>query len=719
MSMPPVTWQTPRPLWTRFGTAAQDQARPVILRFAGDDFMEQLQATLARDPSGLDGLIARPETWRTPASTPPSLVEQTPIPVTARAAVRRTLAQAAKGSVSATSSTSDLTELGQTQTRPLKLYQPAHHRFYIVGASLSCAVPGLPERPVTPGGAEEVNFVLRRLLPEPGTSKDPADLREYAFVTDAGGTRWQRVDAGTAEGRYIADEERLPVFPLSYEDDAGKPRTLWGGLVPVGRREEYIAARVDKTVGRQFRAGQLLAVRNGNGASAAAANGNGATTSSNGSTSNGTKKYARVVDFQLTVAEPWKNLIRSSYKLSGSLLFAVEGTDKSETDSQKQARVFDHNLQQQNTSWLILLDFADYLTTYLPKVWKAIDQGSTSGITFANTEQSRLYDWLGTTTLAPSLQQALNDPGTLQQVRAPAASLRAGLKAIRAPGVREKLEGTKLNYTRDSVHPTPDPWPSFHFVLAGLDYTWTPVGPFQALSTLTNGGDENVVPDPESTTPTAGTAEQAAATLDQLTALVGRALEVTAETDAPPIPFAAQLRDALRDNVSDPGWFAVRFVYTRRDCGPLAEPELSARSQQFQLANFYDPDAPARPIRITLPADTSPAGLRKFNKNTAFVISDMLCGQVQRAKGLGFVDLVLSVLPWPFHKDLGVGDGGPCKSGSVDIGMICSLSIPIITICALILLIIMVSLFDFIFRWLPYFIMCFPLPKLSGKKATT
>jgi len=45
---------------------------------------------------------------------------------------------------------------------------------------------------------------------------------------------------------------------------------------------------------------------------------------------------------------------------------------------------------------------------------------------------------------------------------------------------------------------------------------------------------------------------------------------------------------------------------------------------------------------------------------------------------------------------------GPCKSSpEVNIGMICSLSIPIITICALILLIIIVSLLDFIFNGCP------------------
>jgi hypothetical protein len=101
------------------------------------------------------------------------------------------------------------------------------------------------------------------------------------------------------------------------------------------------------------------------------------------------------------------------------------------------------------------------------------------------------------------------------------------------------------------------------------------------------------------------------------------------------------------------------------------------------------------------------------------VISDTLCGQLGRLKGLTFGDLVLSVLPWPFHKDLPSleTEGGPCKTGDgLSLGMICSLSIPIVTICALILLIIMVALFDFLFKWIPYFVICFPLPGLKAKK---
>ena len=163
------------------------------------------------------------------------------------------------------------------------------------------------------------------------------------------------------------------------------------------------------------------------------------------------------------------------------------------------------------------------------------------------------------------------------------------------------------------------------------------------------------------------------------------------------------------------GWYAIRCVFERPECGPIDPPVLSDPSQAFQMAGFFDPDAPARPIRIALPIDTSPGGLRKFDKNTAFMISDMLCGQINRVKGITLGDLVLSVLPWPFHKDLPVGDGGPCQKGGLEIGMMCSLSIPIITICALLLLMIIVFLLDFIFRWIPFFIFCFPLPKFKSK----
>ena len=125
-----------------------------------------------------------------------------------------------------------------------------------------------------------------------------------------------------------------------------------------------------------------------------------------------------------------------------------------------------------------------------------------------------------------------------------------------------------------------------------------------------------------------------------------RSLNASAAAEVPANPLVSQQPMDMRE-----GWFVIRCVFERPECGPIDPPVLSEPTAAFQMAGFFDPDAPARPIRIALPLDTSPAGLRKFDKNTAFMISDMLCGQIDRLKGLTLGDLVLSVLPWPFHKD--------------------------------------------------------------------
>jgi hypothetical protein len=203
------------------------------------------------------------------------------------------------------------------------------------------------------------------------------------------------------------------------------------------------------------------------------------------------------------------------------------------------------------------------------------------------------------------------------------------------------------------------------------------------------------------------------ARIDRLSDLIQAALPPLPAAPMPALPIGAEPPLDPRE-----GWFAIRFVFERLNCGPLEGPVVSAATRPFQMASFFDPDAPARPIRIAMPIDTSPAGLRKFDKKAAFMISDMLCGQIDRVKGMTLGDLVRSVLPWPLHKDLSVPEKGPCKSGSgLEIGMICSLSIPIITICALLLLMIIVSLLDIIFRWMPFFLICFPLPGFKAKKA--
>ena len=132
--------------------------------------------------------------------------------------------------------------------------------------------------------------------------------------------------------------------------------------------------------------------------------------------------------------------------------------------------------------------------------------------------------------------------------------------------------------------------------------------------------------------------------------------------------------------------YVVRCVYRNTGC-PTPRPEWVSRpSAPFRFASFYDPDAPARPVRISLPVDTSPRGLRAFPRNVTVLVSKQLRAQIARVKSFDEIG----------------------KKRNVDLGMLCSLSLPIIAICALILLMVMVSILNIVFAWRPLFKICLP-----------
>lgn len=138
--------------------------------------------------------------------------------------------------------------------------------------------------------------------------------------------------------------------------------------------------------------------------------------------------------------------------------------------------------------------------------------------------------------------------------------------------------------------------------------------------------------------------------------------------------------------------YVLRCVYQRPNCGPLQPDLVSNPTESFTIAPFFDFDAPSRPIRISMPVDTSIAGLRKFQKNVSFLLSNKLRQQMECA-----TDLKKAM------------DGNLACGDSFDLGMICSFSIPIITICALIVLMIFLYLLNIIFWWLPFFRICLPI----------
>lgn len=140
--------------------------------------------------------------------------------------------------------------------------------------------------------------------------------------------------------------------------------------------------------------------------------------------------------------------------------------------------------------------------------------------------------------------------------------------------------------------------------------------------------------------------------------------------------------------------YVIRAVFRRPRCGALHKDVVSDPSTEFVLAPFYDFDAPARPVRIPLPIDTSIAGLRKFKKNVSFVLSKSLRAQLSRTTD------IKKVL-----------DGNIASAKTFDLGEICSFSIPIITICAMIVLMIFIQLLNFVFWWLPFLKICIPIPQ--------
>jgi hypothetical protein len=392
--------------------------------------------------------------------------------------------------------------------------------------------------------------------------------------------------------------------------------------------------------------------------------------------------------------------------------------DATATDSQRQTRVREANLRLQMQAWLVLTDMARVLEDHLAPVAAAITSNSKAGLT---GYREKLYDFLSGDLSSPdatALARGLRPAGGLTDARPYRASIAAALRELTQKEI-DSLEAATTFYQGTAG----GAWPGFHSLLAGIGSdggasaaSIRALGPFRFVTGLGDADREELLVPPSTVSSDPPNTGFDLNDLERLATLFGRCLTPEVESSARPMPYAQQLAQTMADTVNDKGLFCLRFVHLNEDCGPLHPPTLSAPSASFVLAGFVDAEAPARPLRISLPLDASPAGLRKHARGTAFVLSDMLCGQVQRAKALGLIDLIRQVLPWPLHKDIDIGDGGGCKDGrNVDIGMICSLSIPIITICALILLMIIVSLLDFIFRWLPWFVMCFPVPGLKAK----
>ncbi len=136
---------------------------------------------------------------------------------------------------------------------------------------------------------------------------------------------------------------------------------------------------------------------------------------------------------------------------------------------------------------------------------------------------------------------------------------------------------------------------------------------------------------------------------------------------------------------------AERYVvrpFLRVRCADGCPPRLvwASESEPFRILPWWENDGPA--ARIALPNITD---FRKVKPNVAFEvppnIANLLQGDMKKLK-----------------------DGEGSTSG-LGLGWICSFSLPIITLCAFIVLSIFLSLFDLIFRWMAFIKICIPVPK--------
>ncbi len=144
--------------------------------------------------------------------------------------------------------------------------------------------------------------------------------------------------------------------------------------------------------------------------------------------------------------------------------------------------------------------------------------------------------------------------------------------------------------------------------------------------------------------------------------------------------------------------YAIRaFIRVQReeDCPP--ELVWSPYSEPFTIAQWYE-SGDAAPVQITLPDLTDRKALKQLKPNVVFSVPENL----------------QTILTRNTPKALASGEGSAGGQGS-GMDWLCSFSIPIITLCAFIVLNIFLQLFDIIFRWMMFIKVCIPIPRSDSE----
>lgn len=138
----------------------------------------------------------------------------------------------------------------------------------------------------------------------------------------------------------------------------------------------------------------------------------------------------------------------------------------------------------------------------------------------------------------------------------------------------------------------------------------------------------------------------------------------------------------------------VPFARVRNDDRKeqLVWADAAQRSERFRVAGPLDAEA-ARPSLVQVPSlEDAKRGLAQGMALATPPDMMNLMNAIDSSQGVS-ADMVPDEVPDRFG-----------------VQWLCSLSIPIVTICAIILLTIIVTLLDYVLRWMPYFRVCVPMP---------
>jgi hypothetical protein len=133
------------------------------------------------------------------------------------------------------------------------------------------------------------------------------------------------------------------------------------------------------------------------------------------------------------------------------------------------------------------------------------------------------------------------------------------------------------------------------------------------------------------------------------------------------------------------------FLRVKRPDGCPPRLQWTDYSRPFTIAPWYDTNPTASPAQVLIPEIKD---VSRIKPNVAFKVPESIFNVIERNKKLD-----------------GLGRPGVPEIG---LGWICGFNIPIITLCAFILLNIVLGLFNIIFSWMAFVKICIPFPTVSA-----